>query len=252
MANIYQLSQELLSIFDEIEENDGELTPELEEQLNITKDTFREKVKSYADVIKTLDNDIVNIKAEKARLNDLQKSKEKTIERLKKIVADAIETFGDTTKTGGKFIDYGTGKISVRQTQSVEIDDDVTNRFINRYLSIIKWYANNNQLDTISPDDILNYCNIQSQDEEDNNEELVALNYDDLSLLKASIELDISVEQLLSTERGMKLAKAIAEFASFTCKAKADKTAIKNSAKSDRHFMPAYAKLVDNKSVIIK
>lgn len=252
MANIYQLSQELLSIFDEIEENGGELTPELEEQLNITQDTFREKIKSYADVIKTLDNDIVDIKAEKARLNDLQKSKEKTIERLKKIVADAIDTFGDSTKTGGKFIDYGTGKISVRQTQSVEIDEDITNRFINRYLSAIKWYANNNQLDTVSPDEVLEYCNSLSPDEEDNNEELINLNYDDLSLLKANVELDISVDQLLNTEIGMKLAKAISEFTSFTCKAKADKTAIKNSAKSDRHFMPAYAKLINNKSITIK
>ena len=37
MANIYQIKQDLLSIFDELVENGGELTPELEEQLNIRK-----------------------------------------------------------------------------------------------------------------------------------------------------------------------------------------------------------------------
>ena len=37
MANIYNIQQYLFSIFDELEENGGELTPELEEQLNITK-----------------------------------------------------------------------------------------------------------------------------------------------------------------------------------------------------------------------
>lgn len=252
MANIYQISQELLAIFEELEENEGELTPELEEQLNITQDQFKDKIKSYADAIKELESDIVNIKAEKVRLNDLQKSKEKTVERLKKIMAEAIETFGDTTKSGSKFVDYGTGKISIRNTQAIEIDEDVTNRFVNRYLSIIKWYANNNQLDTVSADEILDYCNNPSPSEEENKEELIPLTYDDLSLLKTNIELDISVDQLLNTERGMKLAKAISEFALFTCKAKADKVAIKNSAKSDKHFMPAYAKLVNNKSVIIK
>ena len=62
MANIYQISQELLAIFDELEENGGELTPELEEQLNITREEFKDKIKSYSNVVKMLENDIVDIK----------------------------------------------------------------------------------------------------------------------------------------------------------------------------------------------
>ena len=38
--NIYQIKTELLDIFDQIEENEGELTPELEEQLAITQEDF--------------------------------------------------------------------------------------------------------------------------------------------------------------------------------------------------------------------
>ena len=75
MANIYNIQQDLLAIFDELEENGGELTPELEEQLNISQEEFRDKIKSYSNVIKMLENDIYNIKEEKARLSDLQKSK---------------------------------------------------------------------------------------------------------------------------------------------------------------------------------
>ena len=48
MANIYQISQELLNIFDIIEENEGELTPELEEQLAITRESFNEKIKNIS------------------------------------------------------------------------------------------------------------------------------------------------------------------------------------------------------------
>lgn len=62
--NIYQIKQELISIFDELEENGGELTPELEEQLEISQEAFRDKIESYTNVIKLLECDIQGIKLE--------------------------------------------------------------------------------------------------------------------------------------------------------------------------------------------
>lgn len=249
MSNIFNIQNELLAIFDELEENGGELTPELEEQLNITQEEFRDKIKSYSNVIKMLENDIIDIKAEKARLNDIQKSKEKTIERLKKIMIDAVELFGDTTKSGSKYLDYGTGKVSIKNTQVVEVEEDVTDRFVNRALSCLRWYQQNNQLDTITTSDVLDYCNSKSPCEED--EEITILSEEDITQIKADINLDIPVNELFTTERGMKLAKALAEYAVFTCKAKVSKTDIKTNAK-ENHTMPVFAKLVDNKILTIK
>lgn len=249
MSNIYQISQELLSIFDELEENEGELTPELEEQLNITQEEFRDKIKSYSNVVKMLENDIVDIKAEKTRLNNLQKSKEKTIERLKKIMIDAVELFGDTTKSGSKYLDYGTGKVSIRNTQVVEVEEDITDRFVNRALSCLRWYQQNNQLDTITAADVLDYCNSKSPDEED--DEITILSEEDIAQIKADINLDIPFNELITTEHGMKLAKALAEYSVFTCKSKTSKTDIKANAK-ENHTMPVFAKLVDNKTLTIK
>lgn len=251
MSNIFNIKQELLAIFDELEENEGELTPELEEQLNIKQEEFRDKIKSYSNVVKMLENDIVDIKAEKARLNDLQKSKEKTIERLKKIMIDAVELFGDTTKSGGKYLDFGTGKVSIRNTQVVEVEEDVTDRFVNRALSCLRWYQQNNQLDTITTADVLDYCNSKSPDEETNGDEITILSKEDIAQIKANIDLDISVNDLLTTESGMKLAKALAEYSVFTCKAKVSKTDIKANAK-ENHTMPVFAKLVDNQILTIK
>ena len=247
--NIFNIKQELLDIFNEIEENEGELTPELEEQLNITQEEFKNKIKSYSDIVKMLENDIIDIKAEKARLNDLQKSKEKTIERLKKIMIDAIELFGDTTKFGGKFVDYGTGKVSIRNTQTIEVEEDVTNRFVNRALTCLRWYKQNNQLDTIDASDILEYCNSKSPYEE--NEDITILSEEDIAQIKADINLDIPVKDLFTTEKGMKLAKALAEYAIFDCKAKVSKTDIKANAK-ENHTMPVFAKLVNNQTLTIK
>lgn len=249
MSNIFNIKQELLAIFDELEENGGELTPELEEQLNITQEEFRDKIKSYSNVVKMLENDIIDIKTEKARLNDLQKSKEKTIERLKKIIIDAVELFGDTTKSGSKYLDYGTGKVSIRNTQVVEVEEDITDRFVNRFLTCLRWYQQNNQLDTITSSDILEYCNSKSPNEED--EEITILSEEDIAQIKADINLDIPISELLTTERGMKLAKALAEYSVFTCKSKISKTDIKANAK-ENHTMPVFAKLVDNQTLTIK
>lgn len=249
MSNIFNIKQELLSIFDELEENGGELTPELEEQLNITQEEFRDKIKSYSNAVKMLENDIIDIKTEKARLNDLQKSKEKTIERLKKIMIDAVELFGDTTKSGSKYLDYGTGKVSIRNTQVVEVEEDITDRFVNRFLTCLRWYQQNNQLDTITAADVLDYCNSKSPDEED--DEITILSEEDIAQIKADINLDIPISDLLTTERGMKLAKALAEYSVFTCKSKISKTDIKANVK-ENHTMPVFAKLIDNQTLTIK
>ena len=122
--NIWQIQQELLSIFDELEENDGELTEELEQQLTISQEDFRSKVESYTNVIKSVKADIAAIDEETKRLAALKKSKNALVDRLNKVIIDAVEMFGDTTKSGGKFFDYGTGKVSIHNSQKVVLDDD--------------------------------------------------------------------------------------------------------------------------------
>lgn len=47
MASIYNITTELEDIFLELEENGGELTPELEERLTITQDNLKSKLDSY-------------------------------------------------------------------------------------------------------------------------------------------------------------------------------------------------------------
>lgn len=254
MTNIYNIQQSLFSIFDELEENGGELTPELEEQLNITQEQFKSKIKDYSNVIKMLETDITAIKEEKARLSDLQKSKEKNIERLKKIMVEAIENFGDTTKTGGKYVDYGTGKVSIRNSQAIEVEEDSVNRFVNRLITSLKWYNENNQLHNglVDPIDVIAFANSKTQEEEDDNVEVDLYDTKDTENLAISVDLDIDIPTLLTTEKGINLAKALLDYNIFSIKAKADKKGIKDEAKSEQHFMPVFAKLVTNKSISIK
>ena len=253
MSNIFELKQTLLSIFDIIEENEGEITPEIEEQLTITRESFNDKIESYTNVIKLLTKDIELIKEEKTRLNDLQKSKEKTIDRLKSIMVDAIEEFGSTNKNGTKFLDYGRGKVSIRTTQSVEIDEDSTSRFINRFIDCLTYLNIQNQLhkDIIDTKELIEYSNSKSPSEEEEGIERIPFDLEDLKQLKADINLDIPIEELINSDKGFNLIKALVDYNTFDIKPKANKSDIKREAK-ERQTMPVFAKLVNNKTITIK
>lgn len=254
MSNIYNIQQDLLAIFDAIEDNEGEITPELAEVLSIKQEEFKDKIKDYTSVIKMLESDVTSIKEERERLYELQKSKEKTIDRLKKIIIEAVDNFGNTTKTGGKFVDYGTGKVSVRNTQSVDVDASAVDRFVNRFITCFKWYSENNQLNTflVNSDDILNWINTRSPIEESQDIEVDKFDIKDINRLSADIDLNVNLETLMSTNEGINLLDALLKYNVFNIRAKVDKTGIKNDAKGEEHFMPVYAKLNNNKSLTIK
>ena len=143
--NIWEISNALSLLIDEVEENGGEITPELEEKLALTQENLKEKIKNYAEVVKGLNGDLDTIKAEQKRLKDVAESKQKTIDRLKKIMAEAIENFGTPSKSGAMYVDYGTGKVSVRTTKSVSVNntsisaikDSIGDYFYNRSSKVI-------------------------------------------------------------------------------------------------------------------
>ena len=128
MSNLFNISAELRDIYAELEENGGELTPEMDEKLAITESDFKSKVEDYANVIKNLQADIIAIETESKRLDGLKKSKSKTIERLQSIVSDAISEFGNTTKSGGKYVDLGTMKLSIRNNIKCEVNDELVSQ----------------------------------------------------------------------------------------------------------------------------
>lgn len=254
MANIYNIQQELFDIFNQIEENDGELTPELEESLKITQDEFKDKIKAYTCVIKQLELDLIGIKEEKARLDELKKSKEKTIERLKNIIKDAVLYFGDTTKAGAKFVDYGTGKVSLRKSDNIELDDDKLKVFSNRFLSYLHWIKFTNSFETteFNPEDVTNYCNVGHGDDYDEDEHISEFTADDLSKIDVNLDFDINLKHIISTEKGRNLMRALLDYnVVMSAKPHIDKKSIKDELK-DGGTIPTFASYVSKQSVIIK
>lgn len=114
---IFKIKSEYQQIVNELIENGGELTPELELALQITKDNFHSKSENYAYITKQFDGEIDIIDNEIKRLQQAKKSREKTIQRLKDTIELAMLTF-EIDKIETPLI-----KISFRKSESVEVTD---------------------------------------------------------------------------------------------------------------------------------
>lgn len=253
MASIFNIQQDLYSIFDSIEENEGEITPELEKALTIKREEFSTKIQGYVAFIKQLELDNKGIKEEIVRLKDLQKSKEKTIDNLKKIMAMAIDAFGDTNKSGTKFLDYGTGKVSIRKSDSIEVDEEGTKQFVNRFFRYFNWLHFTNTADQQELDvkDVIDFCNKNKQDDE---EDIVETNYtdDDLTNLQANLDFKVNLKDLITNPNGLKLINSLLDYKVLaTIKPSVDKTEVKKEVKSNGEI-PTFAKYVIKDNVIIK
>ena len=120
MPNIFELGYELQKVFEAIEENDGELTPELEEELNITQENFKDKIEAYCQALTIYTSDVDCCKEEKLRINNIQNVKKNNIERIKQRLLEAVELFGEIGKSGNKVIETPTRKLFTKGSTSIE------------------------------------------------------------------------------------------------------------------------------------
>ena len=117
MNSIYNIQSEYQQLVNQLIENGGELTPELELALQINKDNFHSKSENYAYITKQFDGEIDIIDNEIKRLQQAKKTREKAIERLKANIEMAMNTF-EVDKIETPLI-----KISFRKSESVEVED---------------------------------------------------------------------------------------------------------------------------------
>jgi len=115
--SIYQIEQSYNQLAEELIENGGELTPELEQSLAITEEQLQNKSVAYSFVIKEMDADIDIIDAEIKRLQAAKKQREKATEYLKERIKHAMDTFSiEEIKTP-------LVKINFRKSESVEVEN---------------------------------------------------------------------------------------------------------------------------------
>jgi len=253
-TNIFDIQQDLYSIFQEIEENDGELTEELEEKLGITQEEFRSKVEAYINVIKTAKNDIELCKQESKRLRERQKVKENIIDRLSKIIIAAVEQFGDTSKTGTKFLDYGTGRISIKNTEAVELNL-LNGQICNDAIAALRYKFENKILEGYNSVDckeiVTDIIKTSRSNEIDFRQPLQdeELTIDDICALDAKISFTVNVGDLMQGE-GFEFIRHFLKYADdYKVEDGTTKTKFKELYKNDDLHV---GKIVNNKSLLIK
>lgn len=86
MASLYELTQEELSLLGRLEDLEGEVTPEIEQELNSIEHLTNEKLENYCKLMANLDSDILSYENEIKRLAHKKKVKSNIIERLKESI----------------------------------------------------------------------------------------------------------------------------------------------------------------------
>lgn len=132
--SLFSIDAQLETIVGEIIENGGELTPELEEQLAITEDNLNQKLDDYRKAYTIISSRAAECKAEKQRIDVLQKSRERAANRLKDAMLEAVMKWGQTTKSGTKAIELSTSKLSTRKSTVCNVDSNLVQILIDSVL----------------------------------------------------------------------------------------------------------------------
>lgn len=116
--NLYELTQEQLDINFMLEENGGELTPELEAAMQMNKENYQQKSEGYCKAIAMYKSQEEALDAEIKRLQAKKKVCKNAQERMKESLLASMRLL-DLQK-----IEAGTFTISTRKSTAVEIIDE--------------------------------------------------------------------------------------------------------------------------------
>ena len=117
---LYHISDEQRRLNAMLEENGGEVTPEIEEALAVNETNFVQKAESYGYAILHYKQIVAAVKAEKDRLDAIKKTAENAIARMEERIVAAMQQF-DKPK-----VEADTLKLSLRRSECVIIDNEDT------------------------------------------------------------------------------------------------------------------------------
>lgn len=253
--NIFNISRELEDIFYQIEENGGEITPELEERLTISEENLRDKLDGYRRVHSKLMSDAKTCKEEETRIAKLRKTKENQAERLKDTMLTAVQQFGALGKSGNRLINLPDAKLYTKSSACAEIDMNRSAILMQIFLDIYRTSWEQDILEerygNLSNNDLINIINTKLV-ELYPNQEVVPFTIDDLYSLKINFHFSYSVGELNDISK-FSLLNAWFDNAELTnnfIEADVNKTEVKNKIKDSYNI--TIANVVEHDSLIIK
>ena len=117
MKSLFEIGNEYLEIYRLLEDNGGEITPEIETALAINKSNLQEKSQNYISLIKEIEGRSRTVEIEIKRLQALKKRNDTFVLKLKENIANAMRMLEiDEIRTD-------LNKINFRKSKSVQIED---------------------------------------------------------------------------------------------------------------------------------
>ena len=113
MSSLYKINENMLSLLSVIEANEGELTDEVLQQLEINNEELQTKSESYLAVIKNREALNTQIDDEVKRLQAMKKANNNLVSRLKNSLLNAVNIFGE--------FETGLIKFGTRKSTTVEV-----------------------------------------------------------------------------------------------------------------------------------
>ena len=132
--SLFHISQDYLQLANILESNGGELTPEIEEQLNANSEALQVKASNIAFVIRKMALEEDNISTEIERLKNMLKVKTNSKERLKTYLKTNMEQM-DISEIKCDLITVRLQK----SKSSVEIVDKeiIPKKFLNKKIDVV-------------------------------------------------------------------------------------------------------------------
>lgn len=255
-SSLFSIKAELQDIILQLEE--GEATDELIAKLGITEDNLKDKIADYLQVIKHYQCDVKECSDEVARVNQIKKTRDNTLRRLKDAVLEAVLMFGSTGKSGNKVIEGSTYKIYSRNTTTTILDDIRISDIIRHFVDIVTEYLASTEIkESLSIEYLARIISAHMKAEtspiegsEDTQSPFVDVTTDDIFAIDTEITINIRLSELANATN-FNLAQWIGqnphkvEFKSST-----SKSAV--AANLDLNADLTIAKQVSNTSLIIK
>lgn len=136
MSNLFGIAQKYDYLVSQIEENDGEITEEIAEELAIAESELEDKLRAYRQVIDAQKANIAYNKDEIKRLRDRNTSFDKIAGRLKSSVVDALHIFGQVGKSGNYSLKFPDFTVYTKESESVSINENALDPIITSLLHI--------------------------------------------------------------------------------------------------------------------
>lgn len=101
-----------------LEESGGELTPEIEQEMQENEESLRSKVDAYSCVIRKLSAQSLNIGNEIKRLQEMKRTTDNSVKRIKEHILNCMEVWNI------KKLEGETSKFYTRDSATIDVDEE--------------------------------------------------------------------------------------------------------------------------------